>query len=115
MACTPPPFRFLPADGPAKPLSPGVRSAPAQKALPAGCHVKAVRIDAAGYQQSIIEYCDAHGIAYAIRATMIKSIRRWASQRDDDEWEVMYDKHGQPTGQSVICTTHCIGDYDIAK
>lgn len=43
---------------------------------------------------------------------MIKSIRRWASQRDDDEWEVMYDKHGQPTGQSVICTTHCIGDYD---
>ena len=83
-----------------------------EKALPAGCHVKAVRIDAAGYQQSIIEYCDAHGIAYAIRATMIKSIRRWASQRDDDEWEVMYDKHGQPTGQSVICTTHCIGDYD---
>ena len=36
--------------------------------LPKGVRVKALRIDAAGYQTNTIQYCDTHKIEYAIRA-----------------------------------------------
>ncbi len=39
-----------------------------QQSLPEGCALNALRIDAAGYQTKIIEYCDTQGIEYAIRA-----------------------------------------------
>ncbi len=38
-----------------------------QQSLPEGCALNALRIDAAGYQTKIIEYCDTQGIEYAIR------------------------------------------------
>ena len=36
-----------------------------RQSLPEGCCLSALRIDAAGYQTKIIEYCDKEGIAYA--------------------------------------------------
>ena len=36
--------------------------------LPKGFAFKALRTDAASYQQSIIEYCEQHNMTYAIRA-----------------------------------------------
>ena len=46
-----------------------------QQSLPEGCAVKALRIDAAGYQTKIIEYCDKQGIEYAIRAKTSTAMR----------------------------------------
>jgi hypothetical protein len=51
-----------------------------QKALPQGCTVGALRIDAAGYQTRIIQYCDEQQIDYAIRAKMSSSIKQQLSQ-----------------------------------
>ncbi|NOQ76376.1 MAG: transposase [Methylococcaceae bacterium] len=44
-----------------------------KKALPRDCHIKALRIDAAGYQAKIIQYCEEQKIHYAIRAKMSAS------------------------------------------
>ena len=52
-----------------------------QQSLPKGCSLKALRIDAAGYQTKIIEYCDEQGIEYAIRAkTSARKTARTASR-----------------------------------
>jgi hypothetical protein len=51
-----------------------------QRALPNGCTVGALGIDAAGYQTRIIQYCDEQQIDYAIRAKMSSSIRQQLSQ-----------------------------------
>ena len=40
-----------------------------------GCVIHALRIDAAGYQTKIIEYCDEQGIEYAIRAKTSATMR----------------------------------------
>jgi hypothetical protein len=45
-----------------------------QRALSNGCTVGALRIDAAGYQTRIIQYCDEQQIDYAIRGKMSSSI-----------------------------------------
>ena len=57
-----------------------------QKALPLGCSVGALRIDAAGYQTSIIQYCDQQGINCAIRAKMSPSIKRHIGTLNADQW-----------------------------
>lgn len=85
-----------------------------QKALPEDVRVKALRIDAAGYQANIIQYCDQQGIDYAIRAKMTKSIRQWISEREEADWQPVLDSHGLPTKQSTCVTSHCITGYDQA-
>ena len=83
-----------------------------QKALPEDLRVKALRIDAAGYQANIIQYCDQQGIDYAIRAKMTKSIRQWINEREEADWQPVLDSHGLPTKQSTCVTSHCITGYD---
>ena len=46
-----------------------------QQSLPEGCTVNALRIDAAGYQAKILQYCDDEGIQYAIRAKTSAALR----------------------------------------
>ena len=82
--------------------------------LPKGVRVKALRIDAAGYQTKIIQYCDTHKIEYAIRAKMSPTIKALITQLKDDQWEPLLDEHGEPTHQQSYRTTHCIGDYEHA-
>ena len=69
-----------------------------QQALPKDCVIHALRIDAAGYQTKIIEYCDEHGIEYAIRAKTSAAMRAQihAAQEED---------------RQTYRTGHCIGDY----
>ncbi len=58
-----------------------------QQSLPEGCILNVLRIDAAGYQIKVIEYCDEHGI----------------------------DKKGKAiSGQSTYRTSFCIGNYEKA-
>jgi hypothetical protein len=82
-----------------------------EQALPSGCSLKAVRIDAAGYQKSIIQYCHAKGLDFAIRVPISPTIKQWINERKGPDWETIHDDKGQPTLQSACCTSHCIGDH----
>jgi len=86
-----------------------------QRALPAACSVKALRIDAAGYQTKIIQYCDNEGIKYAIRAKMSASLRAQIETVKEADWHPLLDKTGNViSGQETYRTSHCIGDYEKA-
>ncbi len=86
-----------------------------QQSLPKGCSLKALRIDAAGYQIKIIEYCDEQGIDYAIRAKTSPAMRAQIEAASDSDWQPLLDKQGEAiSGQDTYRTSFCIGDYEEA-
>ncbi len=86
-----------------------------QQSLPEGCALNALRIDAAGYQTKIIEYCDTQGIEYAIRAKTSAAMRAQIEAASDSDWQPLLDKQGKPiSGQDTYRTSFCIGDYEEA-
>lgn len=86
-----------------------------QQSLPEGCAVKALRIDGAGYQIKIIEYCDEQGIDYAIRAKTSAAMRAEIEAASDAGWQPLLNKQGKAiSGQETYRTSFCIGDYENA-
>lgn len=86
-----------------------------QQSLPEGCTLNALRIDAAGYQIKIIEYCDEQGIDYAIRAKTSAAMRAQIDAAGDSDWQPLMDKKGKTiSGQETYRTSFCIGDYEKA-
>ena len=86
-----------------------------QRALPSGCSVDALRIDAAGYQTNILQYCDQQNIRYAIRAKMSPSIKRQISEVSDEQWTPLIKRNGKASSrQDTYTMSHCIGDYEQA-
>lgn len=85
-----------------------------QAALPDDVQVTALRIDAAGYQEAIIRYCDTQQIRYAIRAKMSATIKSLVQGVAESQWQPLLDKAGNPTDQQTYRTVHCIGDYEQA-
>lgn len=86
-----------------------------QYALPEGCALKALRIDAAGYQTKIIQYCDEQGIDYAIRAKTSAAMRAQIEAANESDWQPLIDKQGEVvSGQETYRTSFCIGDYEEA-
>ena len=84
-----------------------------QQALPNNCRVKALRIDAAGYQESIIRYCDKKEISYAIRAVKSAAIKNIIDAVAPEKWKPFFDKSGKAVeGQHTIRRSHCIGGYE---
>ena len=82
------------------------------QSLPTGCMVNALRIDAAGYQTKIIEYCDEQRIDYAIRAKSSAAMRAQISAVRESDWRSLLDKKGNAiSGQETYRTSFCIGDY----
>ncbi|MDC9720393.1 MAG: IS1380 family transposase [Gammaproteobacteria bacterium] len=75
-----------------------------QKALPFGCNVGALRIDAAGYQTNIIQYCDQQGIDYAIRAKLSPSIKRHISALNEDQWTPLVKRNGNVSARQSTYT-----------
>lgn len=51
--------------------------------LPAGVSVAHLRADAASYQGTVFEYCDAHEIGYVIRAKRSKAMKAWITERPE--------------------------------
>ena len=86
-----------------------------QQSLPEGCVLNALRIDAAGYQIKIIEYCDDQDIQYAIRAKTSATMRAQIDAAGDSDWHPLLDKQGKPVnGQDTYRTSFCIGNYKKA-
>ncbi len=86
-----------------------------QQSLPGGCTINALRIDAAGYQTKIIEYCDEQDIEYAIRAKTSAAMRAQIEATSDSDWQPLRDKTGQAiSGQDTYRTSFCIGGYEKA-
>lgn len=79
--------------------------------LPAGVNVKALRIDAAGYQTRIIQYGDDKAIKYAIRGRLSASIKTLLAELSDDQWQPLLDANGESSHQQTYRTTHGIGEY----
>lgn len=84
-----------------------------QASLPADCFVKSLRIDAAGYQTKIIQYCDQENITYAIRAKMSAVIKAQIKGLKDRDWQPFTNKQGEAAAnQETYRSVHCIGDYE---
>lgn len=84
-----------------------------QQALPDKCFIQSLRIDAAGYQAKIIEYCDNNAIHYAIRAKMNAMIKEEITSLMEADWQPLLNKKGQPIKhQDTYRTVNCIGDYE---
>jgi len=86
-----------------------------KQSLPEGCSLNALRIDAAGYQTKIIQYCDNEGIEYAIRAKTSAAMRAQIDAASESDWQPLCNKQGEAvSGQDTYRTSHCIGDYENA-
>ena len=86
-----------------------------QNSLPAGCYVKNLRIDAAGYQTDIIKHCDQGHIAYAIRAKMSADLKDLNFSVADRDWQPLLNRKGEVmSGHSTHRSLHVIGDYEHA-
>lgn len=84
-----------------------------QQALPDDCFIQSLRIDAAGYQTKIIEYCDDNAIHYAIRAKMNAMIKEEIASLTEADWQPLLNKKDQPIKhQDTYRTINCIGDYE---
>lgn len=84
-----------------------------QDSLPKGVHIKKLRIDAAGYQQKIIEYVDQQPIQYGIRAKMSRAVKEHIEQLSETNWRPMIHRNGEVSqSQQTYRMLHCIGDYD---
>lgn len=84
-----------------------------QSALPDGCFVQNLRIDAAGYQVKIIQHCEQHNLYYAIRAKMSASIKEQIEALDDKDWQPLIYKNGeQSRSQSTCRIVHWITNHE---
>ena len=84
-----------------------------KSALPRDCYIKALRIDAAGYQAKIIQYCEEQAIHYAIRAKMSASIKEYIEAREEKDWKPLIHKNGEASQHQSACrTVHWISGHE---
>ena len=84
-----------------------------QSALPQDCYIESLRIDAAGYQKKIIQYCEEQSIHYAIRAKMSSSIKEHIEVLENKDWQPLIHKNGETSqSQSTCRTVHWISDHE---
>lgn len=77
-----------------------------EASLPQGVSLQYLRIDAAGYQSSIIKDCLSRNIGFAIRAKMSGTIRNYIAQAGD-EWQALIGRDGKVIeGASTYRTVH---------
>ncbi len=79
--------------------------------LPNDVKLKKIRIDCAGYQKSIIQYCDENQIHFAIRAIMSQTLKNYINSLDEEQWEPILNSDGSESTMLTHRTTHTISDY----
>ena len=84
-----------------------------EEELPHGVSVIKVRIDAAGYQASIIKYLMETGKRFAIRAKMDTTLKESISSIKADQWEALVYADGTVSEtEQVARTVHVTGNTD---
>lgn len=82
-------------------------------ALPQDCYIKSLRIDSAGYQTKIIQYCEEQSIRYAIRAKMSLSIKEHIENLKEKDWQPLMHKNGEESqSQSACRMVHWISNHE---
>ena len=81
-----------------------------QEALPAGVQVRQLRIDSAGYQHAILDYCQDQGIEFAIRARLHPSLRQEISELSEERWQPFEGKDDT----QVARMSHCMENSEYA-
>jgi len=82
-----------------------------QEQLPAGVGLKRVRVDAAGYQKALVEYCDDYGIGFAIRAKWSKRLRSLLASIEEYQWQPLQKRDGTLSEEEgVVHTRHAMHD-----
>ena len=81
------------------------------KNLPTGVKLRNLRIDCAGYQKSIIKYCDENKINFAIRAMMCKSLKQYISTIGPDQWQTVNKADGSTSNMHSHRINYTISDY----
>ena len=76
-----------------------------EQALPDGVSVSHVRIDAAGYQAAIVNYCHSNGIRFAIRAKMDDSLRQSMTAIRDSDWQPLVREDGTVSEREQVART----------
>ena len=66
-----------------------------KSALPQGCFIKSLRIDSAGYQTKIIQYCEEQAVRYVIRAKMSTGIKEQIEALEEKDWQALIHKNGE--------------------
>jgi protein-tyrosine phosphatase len=84
-------------------------------ALPQDCTIKSLRIDSAGYQTKIIQYCEEQTINYVIRAKMSASIKEQIQALKEKDWQPLIHKNGEASqSQSTCRIVHWITGHETA-
>ena len=79
-------------------------------ALPTGVKIGHLRIDAAGYQAAILDHAAEPGMAFAIRATLSKSLREQIQGLAASAWQPVVDRAGQSSEEESSCRlVHSMG------
>lgn len=77
-----------------------------EAALPEGISLRALRIDAAGYQVAILDECIDRQFKFAIRAKMSGALKQLI-QSQDTQWSPLLDRDGKPVDEeSTTRLTH---------
>ncbi len=80
--------------------------------LPSGVKLSNLRIDCAGYQKSIIKYCDDNNIHFAIRALMSKKLKSYITSLGELDWQPVLTSDDKESKMCSHRTTHTISDYE---
>ena len=86
-----------------------------EASLPEGVSLRCVRIDAAGYQADIVNYCENHGIQFVIRAPMNQSVQADINSIPESRWEPMRLRDGEKSKTTEVAEVlHTMNDTECA-
>ena len=72
-------------------------------ALPSGVSLSKLRIDAAGYQATILDYAFDHNIEFAIRAKMSRELRKMIVSHAESDWQPVMMRDGTLSEHESSC------------
>lgn len=74
-------------------------------------HIREVRIDSAGYQCKVIDYCNDNDLYYTITADQDISVKNAIERIKEDAWKPLYDRlDGFKTNREVAEITHTLNN-----
>jgi len=73
--------------------------------------IREVRIDSAGYQCKVLDYCNDHGLHYTITADQDSSVKGAIERIKEDVFNPLYDRlDGFKTKREIAAITHTMNN-----